>query len=67
VIDLSAVSSDKLDQADETIDIFDAVVRERDELRAEVERLKAALRQILEDPDAQILDSHRDDGWAALV
>jgi hypothetical protein len=61
------VSSDKLDQADETIDIFDAVVRERDELRAEVERLKAALRQILEDPDAQILDSHRDDGWAALV
>lgn len=61
------MSSDKLDQADETIDIFDAVVRERDELRAEVERLKAALRQILEDPDAQILDSHRDDGWAALV
>lgn len=36
-----------------------AVCDERDELRA-------ALRQILEDPDAQILDSHRDDGWTAL-
>jgi hypothetical protein len=35
-------------------------------LQAEKERLRAALRQILEDPDARILDSHRDDGWAAL-
>jgi outer membrane murein-binding lipoprotein Lpp len=32
----------------------------------EVERLRVALRQILEDPDAMILDSHRDDGWEAL-
>jgi hypothetical protein len=32
----------------------------------EVERLRAALLQILEDPDAKILDSHRDDGWEAL-
>jgi hypothetical protein len=29
-------------------------------------RAEAALRQILEDPDAKILDSHRDDGWDAL-
>ncbi len=29
-------------------------------------QLRAALRQILEDPDAKILDSHRDDGWEAL-
>jgi hypothetical protein len=80
---------------------FRAAMTERDELRAEVERLRAevgakkdyaermdalaearytenqtlraelraeaALRQILEDPDARILDSHRDDGWEALV
>jgi hypothetical protein len=30
------------------------------------ERLPVALRQILEDPDAKILDSHREDGWEAL-
>lgn len=35
-------------------------------LRVEIERLKAVLRDILEDPDVRILDSHRDDGWAAL-
>jgi uncharacterized small protein (DUF1192 family) len=32
----------------------------------EIERLKAVLRDILEDPDVRILDSHRDDGWEAL-
>jgi hypothetical protein len=37
-----------------------------DALRVDAERLRAALRQILEDPDATILDSHRDDGWEAL-
>lgn len=42
------------------------VLRAFREERGEVERLRAALRQILEDPDAQILDSHRDDGWAVL-
>ena len=36
------------------------------QLESNIERLRAALRQILEDPDAHILDSHRDDGWAAL-
>jgi len=35
-------------------------------LRAKNKRLCEALRQILEDPDATILDSHRDDGWEAL-
>lgn len=34
---------------------------------AENERLRAALRQILKDPDARILDSHRDEGWEALA
>jgi len=34
--------------------------------RSEVDRLRAALLQILEDPEARILDSHRDDGWTAL-
>ena len=43
------------------------LARERDELRAEKERLRAALRQILEDPEARILDSQRDDGWEALA
>jgi hypothetical protein len=33
----------------------------------EIERLKAALRQILEDPDVRLLDAHRDDGWEALA
>jgi uncharacterized protein YllA (UPF0747 family) len=37
--------SDKLDQADETIDIFDQVVRERDELRAKVERHERRFRE----------------------
>ena len=31
--------TDNLDQADETIDIFDQVIRERDELRTENERI----------------------------
>lgn len=35
-------------------------------LIAENRHLRAALRQILEDPEATIFDSHRDDGWAAL-
>jgi uncharacterized coiled-coil DUF342 family protein len=35
-------------------------------LYEEIERLRAALRQILEDPDAKLLNSHRDDGWEAL-
>src|SRR5262245_15102351 len=34
---------------------------------AENERLRAALSQILEDPEARILDSHRDEGWEALT
>jgi hypothetical protein len=48
------------------LDIY--VDRERlaTELGEEIERLAVALRQILEDPDAKILDSHRDDGWAVL-
>lgn len=35
-------------------------------LLAEVAMMRTALRQILEDEGARILDSHRDDGWAAL-
>lgn len=48
------------------IDAYQRVSAERDELRAEVTGLQAALRQILDDPDAHILDSHRDDGWEVL-
>jgi ABC-type Zn2+ transport system substrate-binding protein/surface adhesin len=33
----------------------------------EIGKLRETLRQILNDPDAHILDSHRDDGWAALA
>jgi hypothetical protein len=35
-------------------------------ITAERDGLRVALRQILEDPDAKILNSHRDDGWEAL-
>ena len=42
-------------------------VERYERLEAENERLRAALRQILEDPDAKILDSHRDDGWEACI
>jgi len=35
--------------------------------QVEIERLKNVLREILEDPDINLLDSHRDDGWAALA
>ena len=44
-----------------------ATWNERDIAQAqEIERLRAALQQILEDPEARILDSHREDGWEAL-
>lgn len=39
----------------------------RKDAEAAAERLRAALCQILKDPDAKILDSHRDDGWSALA
>jgi len=41
-----------------------------EQLRAAAEenaRLRAALRAILEDPDAKLLDSDRDIGWAAIA
>lgn len=46
--------------------MWEAHAKTQRELRAQVERLRVALRQILVDPDALILDSHRDDGWVAL-
>jgi hypothetical protein len=36
------------------------------EAQSKVERLRSALRNILEDNEARILNDHRDDGWAAL-
>jgi hypothetical protein len=36
-------------------------------LRQRETTLREALRAILTDPDALILDSHRDDGWDALA
>lgn len=50
----------------ELLDFALAEQRDGVMLRDENRRLRAALRQILENPDAKILDSHRDDGWIAL-
>lgn len=51
------------DDADRDVETLQAVVKRQD---AKVERLETALRQILQDPNASILDSHCDDGWTAL-
>lgn len=56
---------------------WEEVRRENERLRTErdvyvdaaqrkIEDLREALKQILEDPDALIRDSHRDDGWEAI-
>lgn len=37
-----------------------------DMAQREIEDLREALKQILEDPEARIRDSHRDDGWEAI-
>jgi hypothetical protein len=51
--------SDKLDEADETIDIFDQVVRERDELRALLLEIEGAFLGYWTDMPDEVVEDFR--------